>query len=142
MSTLHQQPDHRESLPVSPESLPEPPIPTDYTVAIHNAKRKTAIRTVSPCRNSICRCNHMATPSGRRVGAALDNWLIEGSLTPSPTRPGQMVVRMGVGYDNVNIKVAGEMGIPVANVPNYGTEEVRALTFLYSSRYNVALDLR
>ena len=84
----------------------------------------------------------MATPSGRRVGAALDNWLIEGSLTPSPTRPGQMVVRMGVGYDNVNIKVAGEMGIPVANVPNYGTEEVRALTFLYSSRYNVALDLR
>jgi hypothetical protein len=38
---------------------------------------------------------------------------------------GQMVVRMGVGYDNVDIKVAGEMGIPVANVPNYGTEEVR-----------------
>jgi hypothetical protein len=46
---------------------------------------------------------------------------------------GQMVVRMGVGYDNVDIKVAGEMGIPVANVPNYGTEEVRLYKlFLFS----------
>ena len=40
---------------------------------------------------------------------------------------------MGVGYDNVDIKVAGEMGIPVANVPNYGTEEVRLhKLFLFS----------
>lgn len=35
-----------------------------------------------------------------------------------------MVVRMGVGYDNVDIEIAGELGIPVCNVPNYGTEEV------------------
>ena len=39
-----------------------------------------------------------------------------------------MVVRMGVGYDNVDIKTAGELGIPVANVPNYGTEEVSSLS--------------
>ena len=31
---------------------------------------------------------------------------------------------MGVGYDNVDIKTAGELGIPVCNIPDYGTEEV------------------
>ena len=34
------------------------------------------------------------------------------------------VVRMGVGYDNVEIKAAGALGIPVCNIPDYGTEEV------------------
>lgn len=38
--------------------------------------------------------------------------------------PRKMVVRMGVGYDNVDVRAAGELGIPVCNVPNYGTEEV------------------
>ena len=31
---------------------------------------------------------------------------------------------MGTGYDNVDIKTAGELGIPVCNIPDYGTEEV------------------
>ena len=31
---------------------------------------------------------------------------------------------MGVGYDNVDIKAAGQLGIPVCNIPDYGTEEV------------------
>ena len=31
---------------------------------------------------------------------------------------------MGVGYDNVNIQYAGKLGIPVVNIPDYGTEEV------------------
>ena len=33
-------------------------------------------------------------------------------------------MRMGVGYDNVDIKAAGRLGIPVCNIPDYGTEEV------------------
>lgn len=31
---------------------------------------------------------------------------------------------MGVGYDNVDIITAGRLGIPVCNIPDYGTEEV------------------
>jgi D-3-phosphoglycerate dehydrogenase len=34
------------------------------------------------------------------------------------------VVRCGVGYDNVDLRAAGERGIIVCNVPDYGTEEV------------------
>jgi C-terminal binding protein len=36
----------------------------------------------------------------------------------------KLIVRCGVGYDNVDTKHARSRGIPVANVPDYGTEEV------------------
>lgn len=34
------------------------------------------------------------------------------------------IVRNGVGFDSVEIEAARELGIPVCNVPDYGTEEV------------------
>jgi C-terminal binding protein len=36
----------------------------------------------------------------------------------------KLIVRCGVGFDNVDFRFARERGIPVANVPDYGTEEV------------------
>ena len=36
----------------------------------------------------------------------------------------KLIVRCGVGYDNVDHAAARARGIPVANVPDYGTEEV------------------
>lgn len=36
----------------------------------------------------------------------------------------QVIVRNGVGFENVDIRAAARHGIPVANVPDYGTEEV------------------
>lgn len=36
----------------------------------------------------------------------------------------KLIVRCGVGYDNVDYSFARSRGIPVANVPDYGTEEV------------------
>lgn len=36
----------------------------------------------------------------------------------------RLIVRCGVGFDNVDYEFARERGIPVANVPDYGTEEV------------------
>ncbi len=36
----------------------------------------------------------------------------------------KLIVRCGVGFDNVDWRAARVCGIPVANVPDYGTEEV------------------
>ena len=36
----------------------------------------------------------------------------------------KLIVRCGVGFDNVDHAYARQRGIPVANVPDYGTEEV------------------
>lgn len=36
----------------------------------------------------------------------------------------KLIVRCGVGYDNVDGPAARKKGIPLANVPDYGTEEV------------------
>jgi len=36
----------------------------------------------------------------------------------------QIIVRRGIGYDNVDIKAAATKGIPVANVPDYCSDEV------------------
>jgi len=36
----------------------------------------------------------------------------------------EILVRVGVGFDNVNIEAADDLGIPVCNVPDYGTNDV------------------
>ncbi|MEV0968170.1 C-terminal binding protein [Microtetraspora glauca] len=42
----------------------------------------------------------------------------------SRMRPGATVIRYGIGYDNVDIDAARELGVRVANVPDYGVETV------------------
>ncbi len=46
------------------------------------------------------------------------------SATVSRLTRCKLIVRCGVGFDNVDRVLARERGIPVANVPDYGTEEV------------------
>src|SRR3712207_7812419 len=58
----------------------------------------------------------------------------------------RMVGRYGVGYDIVDVEAARERGVWVANVPDYGTEEVavhalsldRKSTRLNSSHANIS----
>jgi len=40
----------------------------------------------------------------------------------------RIVVRIGSGVDNIDVKAAGELGIAVCNVPGYGVEEVADTT--------------
>ncbi|CAL8084692.1 unnamed protein product [Orchesella dallaii] len=40
----------------------------------------------------------------------------------------RIIVRIGSGVDNVDVKAAGEIGIAVCNVPGYGVEEVADTT--------------
>ena len=41
----------------------------------------------------------------------------------------RLIVRCGVGYDNVDLALARELGMDVCNVPDYGTEDVADLAF-------------
>lgn len=41
----------------------------------------------------------------------------------------RVIVRVGVGYDNVDCAAAGALGIPVVNIPDYGTNDVADHTF-------------
>jgi len=45
-------------------------------------------------------------------------------LTIDRLRRCRVIVRCGVGYDNIDHAFAAERGIPVVNVPDYGTEDV------------------
>jgi D-3-phosphoglycerate dehydrogenase/C-terminal binding protein len=36
----------------------------------------------------------------------------------------KLIIRIGVGFENVDLKSAGELGIAVSNVPDYGTTDV------------------
>jgi len=38
--------------------------------------------------------------------------------------PGALVIRYGIGYDNVDVVAARELGISVSNVPDYGADTV------------------
>src|SRR4051812_1802358 len=47
-----------------------------------------------------------------------------GRMTIDRLKHCQLIVRCGVGVDNVDHAYARERGLNVANVPDYGTEEV------------------
>ena len=51
----------------------------------------------------------------------------------------RVIVRIGVGYDIVDIHAAREMGIPVCNVPDYGTNDVadHAMALMLSLRRGI-----
>lgn len=46
--------------------------------------------------------------------------------------PGGVVIRYGIGYDNVDVEAARELGVAVCNVPDYGADTVadHAVTLL------------
>ncbi len=52
------------------------------------------------------------------------HYLEVGRETLARLKKCRLIVRCGVGFDNVDIGAARDLGIPVANIPDYGTEEV------------------
>lgn len=52
------------------------------------------------------------------------HFLTLGKETIASLKQCKVIVRPGVGYDMVDVEAAREKGIPVCNVPDYGTEEV------------------
>ena len=73
-----------------------------------------------------CRTEEDVIEAGRGVSALLTQYAPITAKVLAELPELRMVGRYGVGYDVVNVGVARERGVWVANVPDYGTEEVAA----------------
>jgi len=73
-----------------------------------------------------CRAEEDVIEAGRGASALLTQYapITAGVMDGLPEL--RMVGRYGVGYDVVDVEAARERGVWVANVPDYGTEEVAA----------------
>lgn len=73
---------------------------------------------------------HQCTTEDETVDAVRDADLVFVNFAPvtravlAAMAPGATVVRYGIGYDNVDIDAARDLGIRVANVPDYGVDTV------------------
>jgi len=66
------------------------------------------------------------TPTQMRDADAVINYSAVADLAEKPEAfpKARIVVRAGVGFDNADLKGFGARGVPVCNVPDYGTTEV------------------
>ncbi len=86
------------------------------------------------------RFEHAAIPTDawRRADAIIvsSDRLMLGGETIAELERCRVIVRGGVGYDNVDVAAASRRNIPVCNVPDYGTEEVadHAIAMMLSLR--------
>jgi len=71
-----------------------------------------------------CRTEEDVIEAGRGVSALLTQYAPISARVLAELPELRMVGRYGVGYDIVDIEAARERGVWVANVPDYGTEEV------------------
>ncbi len=71
-----------------------------------------------------CRTEEDVIEAGRGVAALLTQYAPITARVLAELPELRMVGRYGVGYDIVDVEAARERGVWVANVPDYGTEEV------------------
>ncbi len=71
-----------------------------------------------------CRSEEDVIEAGQGVSALLTQYARITARVMDELPELRLVVRYGVGYDIVDVEAARERGVWVANVPDYGTEEV------------------
>lgn len=71
-----------------------------------------------------CRSEEETLEAVRGAHAVLNNFAPITHRVLQAMAPGAVLVRYGVGVDNVDVGAAKELGIHVCNVPDYGVEEV------------------
>lgn len=71
-----------------------------------------------------CRGEDETVEAVRGAQAVLNNFAPMTHRVMAAMAPGAVVVRYGVGVDNVDLVAAKALGIRVCNVPDYGVEEV------------------
>ncbi|MCP2255460.1 D-3-phosphoglycerate dehydrogenase [Prauserella aidingensis] len=71
-----------------------------------------------------CRTEEETVEAVRGADVAFVNFAPTTRAVLSAMADGASVIRYGIGYDNVDVAAATELGITVANVPDYGVDTV------------------
>jgi D-3-phosphoglycerate dehydrogenase / 2-oxoglutarate reductase len=71
-----------------------------------------------------CKTPEQVIDAAREADALLVQWAPVNAAVINALAKCRIIVRYGIGYDNVDIAAAKARGIPVCNVPDYGVSEV------------------
>lgn len=95
------------------------------TSEIHEKVSLLSTRDTRPCFHHQ---NSFSQVLNEAVGALMWHTIILTKEDLEKFKALRIIVRIGSGVDNIDVKAAGELGIAVCNVPGYGVEEVADTT--------------
>ena len=97
---------------------------TDFNYPDVDLERRTVEDAGLELVTAQCRSEEDVIEAGRGVSALLTQYARITARVMAELPELRLVGRYGVGYDIVDVEAARERGVWVANVPDYGTEEV------------------
>lgn len=97
---------------------------TDHAFADLAHERGLAVRHGAEFAAGSCTTSRQTADFVRGASVAFVNFAPVDRDVLAALAPGATVVRYGVGYDNVDLDAARELGVQVANVPDYGIQTV------------------
>ncbi|SDT09597.1 C-terminal binding protein [Microlunatus soli] len=97
---------------------------TDHAFGNVDAERAVAAEIGASFAVHQCRTEAETITAVRGADAVLVNFAPMTAAALQALAPAAIVVRYGIGYDNVDVDAARAAGIAVANVPDYGSETV------------------
>jgi D-3-phosphoglycerate dehydrogenase len=97
---------------------------TDHAFADLEAERKIAGTFGVTLEEFDADTEHAAIGAVRDADIAFVNFAPMTAAVLAAMNPGGVVIRYGIGYDNVDLDAANKLGISVCNVPDYGGDTV------------------
>lgn len=97
---------------------------TDHAFGNTRAEQAAAQEASASFSEHQCRTEDETLEVVRGAQAVLNNFAPMTHRVMQAMAPGAVIVRYGVGVDNVDLSAAKDLGVHVCNVPDYGVEEV------------------
>ncbi|MCE3229969.1 MAG: hypothetical protein K0S32_4520 [Bacteroidetes bacterium] len=101
-----------------------------YKIAVIDYLTETSLEQKVIGENATLQCLHCKTEKeipdsiSEADAVLLYHHVTLTSLSLKKMKNVKLIVRVGVGFDNVDLETAGKLGITVVNVPDYGTNDV------------------
>lgn len=97
---------------------------TDHVFPNLDRERRLAFETGADFREAQCRDEAETIDLVRGANVVFVNFAPTTAAVLEVLAPGAVVIRYGVGWDNVDVDSANRLGVSVCNIPDYGTSTV------------------